>query len=90
MLSEIAFVTLLPSAEQHRQRSLRLAFVKPLGVLERSDIGEFITAVIEYDQAGQFRRELSNKMLHGQMNLAQHGFSPRGQPSRIPTGSIPN
>jgi hypothetical protein len=46
----------------------------------RRDLGESITAIIDYDRAGQERRDLAQKMIYAQLNLAKLGFSTGGRP----------
>jgi hypothetical protein len=47
---------------------------------QRMNIGELITALVDYDQAGQFRRDLAAKILPAQIALARVGYSTGGRP----------
>ncbi len=49
----------------------------PLGV--RQDVGEMIVALVDYDQAGQFRHDLGQKMIYAQIALAKAGFTTGGR-----------
>src|SRR5207248_8881882 len=44
------------------------------------DVGELIVAMIDYNSAGEFRRELAQKMIFSQIALAKLGFSVGGRP----------
>ena len=44
------------------------------------DLGESIVAMIDYDRAGKERRDLAQKMIYAQLNLAKLGFSTGGRP----------
>jgi len=46
---------------------------------KRLDIGEMISAVVDYDQSGKFRRELGKAMIYAQTMLAKSGFSTGGR-----------
>ena len=46
----------------------------------KRDLGESIVAMIDYDRAGKDRRELAQKMIYAQLNLAKQGFSTGGRP----------
>ena len=46
----------------------------------RRDLGESIVAMIDYDRAGKERRDLAQKMIYAQLNLAKAGFSTGGRP----------
>ncbi len=46
---------------------------------KRLDIGEIITAVVDYHQSGMFRRELGKAMIYAQTMLAKSGFSAGGR-----------
>jgi DNA invertase Pin-like site-specific DNA recombinase len=46
----------------------------------KRDIGESIVAMMDYDRAGQERRDLAQKMIYAQLNLAKLGFSTGGRP----------
>ena len=67
-----------------RESGLTLVFMgqicEPLVYGRRYDIGELITAMFDYDSAGKFRRELSEKMVFCQIALAKAGFSTGGRP----------
>ena len=52
----------------------------PLGKKKRQDKAELITAVMEYADAGEDRRELAQKILLAQISLATAGFSTGGRP----------
>ena len=54
--------------------------VQPLERGHRRDIGELLVAVLDYNFAGEFRRELAQKILHAQTTLARAGFSIGGRP----------
>jgi hypothetical protein len=47
---------------------------------KRRDIGELITAVVDYEKSGTFRRELAEKILYAQLALARLGYSTGGRP----------
>jgi hypothetical protein len=53
--------------------------VQPLALGKRTDIGEAVTALIDYHQAGQFRTDHARKMILAQMALAKSGFSTGGR-----------
>lgn len=66
-----------------RKNGLTLVFMdKVLAPLPRGqrDLGESIVAMIEYDRAGKDRRDLAEKMIYAQLNLARAGFSTGGRP----------
>ena len=46
----------------------------------RPDIGKRVMQMIHYDQAGEFRRQLSEKMIHSQVSRARKGHSTGGRP----------
>jgi hypothetical protein len=46
----------------------------------RRDVGELIVAMLDYNSAGEFRRELAQKILHAQITLARAGYSVGGRP----------
>ena len=46
----------------------------------KRDIGERVVALIEYDRAGNDRRDLATKMIYAQLHLAKAGFSTGGRP----------
>lgn len=48
---------------------------------KRHEIGELISAVVDFDQSGKFRRDLGKAMIHAQAMLAKSGFSTGGRPS---------
>ena len=52
----------------------------PLEKGKRHDIGELLTSVLDYNYAGEFRRELAQKMVMAQINVAKAGFSTGGRP----------
>lgn len=67
-----------------RSNGLTLVFmdrvVAPQERGRRRDLGEMIVALIDYESAGEFRRELAQKMLFAQRTLARAGFSTGGRP----------
>jgi hypothetical protein len=67
-----------------REGGLTLVFMdrtlKPLSKGSRRDIGELIVAMLDYNYAGEFRRELAQKMIYAQTALAKAGFSVGGRP----------
>ena len=46
----------------------------------RGDLGEMINAMVAYNHAGEFRRDLAQKMIHAQTALAKAGYSTGGRP----------
>ena len=66
-----------------RSAGLTLVFMDRLAPpLERGrprDVGELIVTMLDYNSAGEFRRELAQKMIHAQITLAQAGFSTGGR-----------
>jgi DNA invertase Pin-like site-specific DNA recombinase len=54
--------------------------VGPTGVGQRTDIGAIISQIVDYEQAGEFRRQLADKMVRSQVTLAKQGFSTGGRP----------
>jgi hypothetical protein len=46
----------------------------------RRDLGESIAAMIDYDRAGEERRDLAQKIIFAQLTLAKAGFSTGGRP----------
>jgi len=52
----------------------------PLTKGKRQDIGELIASMLDYNYAGEFRRELAQKILFAQIGLAKAGFSTGGRP----------
>src|SRR3954468_20273131 len=67
-----------------REGGLTLVFmdrvVPPLERGRRRDVGELIVAMLDYNHAGEFRRELAQKMIYAQTALAKAGFSVGGRP----------
>ncbi len=67
-----------------REAGLTLVFmdrvVPPLERGRRRDVGELIVAMLDYNHAGEFRRELAQKMIYAQTALAKAGFSVGGRP----------
>jgi hypothetical protein len=66
-----------------REAGLTLVFMdKTLPPLTRGrrDLGETIVAYVDYDRAGQDRRDLAQKIIYAQLNLAKAGFSTGGRP----------
>ena len=53
--------------------------VAPLKRGQSREIAESIVAMIDYNSAGEFRRELAQKMIHIQITLAQDGSSTGGR-----------
>jgi len=51
----------------------------PLSKGRRQDFAEALTAMIEYQQNGDFRRVLAEKMIFAQIQLARQGFSTGGR-----------
>ena len=51
----------------------------PLAKGKRRDIGDMISALVEYDQSGKVRRDLAEKMIYAQIKLAEDGFSTGGR-----------
>ncbi|MCA9054881.1 MAG: recombinase family protein, partial [Planctomycetaceae bacterium] len=51
----------------------------PLPRGSRQDIGELITQLVDFDQAGRFRHELGQKMVFAQLTLARAGHSTGGR-----------
>ncbi len=70
---------------EHTLRSAGLTLVfmdRVVPPLERGrprDVGELIVTMLDYNFAGEFRRELAQKMIHAQITLAQAGFSTGGR-----------
>jgi hypothetical protein len=56
----------------------RFVAARPKG--RRTDISNMIMAVVDYDRAGKDRRDLAEKILFAQLNLAKQGFSTGGRP----------
>ena len=67
-----------------REAGLTLVFmdrvVPPLERGRRRDVGELIVAMLDYNHAGEFRRDLAQKMIYAQTALAKAGFSVGGRP----------
>src|SRR4051812_13545240 len=67
-----------------REGGLTLVFmdrvVPPLERGRRRDVGELNVAMLDYNHAGEFRRELAEKMIYAQTALAKAGFSVGGRP----------
>jgi hypothetical protein len=53
--------------------------LSPLPKGGRRDIGELIVGMIDYNSAGEFRRDLAQKMIYAQLALAKAGFSVGGR-----------
>lgn len=51
----------------------------PLPKKKRRDIGDQITALVDYDRAGEERRTLAQKIIYAQIHLAKAGFSTGGR-----------
>lgn len=70
--------------EQLRQLGVTIVFMDkslpPRSRGERPDIAEFISAAIDYDRSSEDRRELAQKVLYAQLNLAKNGYSTGGRP----------
>jgi hypothetical protein len=66
-----------------RRAGLTLVFMdrvaRPLERGRPRDVGELIVTMLDYNSAGEFRRELAQKMIHAQITLAQAGFSTGGR-----------
>jgi hypothetical protein len=66
-----------------RAAGLTLVFMDrilpPLHRGRRHDLGELIVSVLEYSAAGEYRRELAQKIVHAQITLARAGFSIGGR-----------
>jgi DNA invertase Pin-like site-specific DNA recombinase len=66
-----------------REAGLTLVFMdKTLQPLARGkrDLAESIVAMVDYDRAGNERRDLAQKILYAQLKLAKAGFSTGGRP----------
>ncbi|MHB8865721.1 MAG: recombinase family protein [Pirellulaceae bacterium] len=67
-----------------RRDGLTLVFmdktVGPRSRGQRPDIADQIVAMIDYNSAGQFRRDLAQKILYAQLSLAKNGYSTGGRP----------
>ena len=55
-------------------------FCEPLGRSGRQDKGEQIVTMLDYMEAGEYRRDLAQKIILAQLRLAQSGFSTGGRP----------
>ena len=53
--------------------------VPPLERGQRADVAELIRDLLDYDQAGKFRRDLAQKIIYSQLALAKAGFSTGGR-----------
>jgi hypothetical protein len=66
-----------------RLGGLTLVFIDkvlpPLAKGRRPDMGELIAAICDYNYAGEYRRELAQKMIFAQRRLAELGFSVGGR-----------
>jgi hypothetical protein len=66
-----------------RQAGITLVFkdrvVGPLKAFGPQDIADFITAAVEYHQAGGDRRRLAQQIIDSQLRLARYGFSTGGR-----------
>lgn len=51
----------------------------PLSKTGRANIGELISALLDYDTSGKFRRDLAQKLIYSQMQLAKLGYSIGGR-----------
>jgi len=54
--------------------------LQPLRKGGKADIAELITALFDYDQAENYRRDLAQKIIYAQIRLARLGFSTGGRP----------
>src|SRR5262245_56659599 len=67
-----------------RDQGITLVFtdrtVPPVKKGQRRDIGEMIAALVDYDKSGKDRRDLAEKMIYAQIQLASRGFSVGGRP----------
>jgi hypothetical protein len=66
-----------------REAGINLVFTNislpPLRRGHRQNIGEALSAYVEYEQSGRFRDEHAEKMIYAQLQLAKHGFSTGGR-----------
>lgn len=46
---------------------------------QRTDVTDHLVALIDYDAAGKFRRDLAQKILYAQLSLAKNGYSTGGR-----------
>ena len=71
---------------EHELRKMGVGLVfmdrslEPITKKARQDLGEMISAMVDYDQSGRFRQELAEKMIFAQLNLAKFGYSTGGRP----------
>ena len=71
---------------EHKLRSNGITIVfmntllEPIAPGQRGNIAELICSVIDYDRSAEDRRELAEKVLYAQLNLAKAGFSTGGRP----------
>jgi hypothetical protein len=69
---------------QLRKLGLTLVFMDkvlpPLVRGRKRDLGEMIVTMLDYNYAGEFRRELAEKVILAQIALAKGGFSTGGRP----------
>ncbi|MFT5328491.1 MAG: hypothetical protein ACI8P0_006404 [Planctomycetaceae bacterium] len=67
-----------------RQNGLTIVFMdqflSPIQTGRRPDVAEQLIALIDYNAAGKFPRDLSEKMVYCQVALAKEGFSTGGRP----------
>jgi len=67
-----------------RENGITLVFMDKLcGPLKRGrkrDIGDLIVGMLDYQYAGDYRRELAQKIVYAQIRLANMGFSVGGRP----------
>lgn len=61
--------------------------LRPLRRGQRQDIGETITAIVDYQASGKFHDDLAEKMIYAQLQLAQSGLATGG---RAPFGFCRN
>jgi hypothetical protein len=48
--------------------------VPPVKKGARQDLAQLIVGLIDYEEAGKFRRDLAQKVLHAQIALARAGW----------------
>jgi len=71
---------------EHKLRAAGISLVfmdlvlQPIVRGRKRDIGEMIVGMIDYAGSGEFRRELAEKMIYSQIELAKRGFSTGGRP----------
>ena len=67
-----------------RRQGVTLVFMDktlpPLTRGKRLDIAELIVATVDYDRSSEDRRELAQKVLYAQLQLAKRGYSTGGRP----------